>query len=339
MAFIKSKWFPGLLLIHACMAQAQGQPVETGAIRHEVVQQVIRTFGDLTPRIEELSFQVPGRIESFFVEESSRVEAGDLLAILDTRDAEDALRRARSEFEVAERQLERMRLLHASRAIQASSLEDAQAAHDQRRMQLEQAQLQVQRCHLRAPSAGVILEQSTDSRTSVTAGQPIFTFLAAREPWLIKVGLTDRNALMVRTGVSAKIRFAPWPNVVFDGAITRISRVANPKDGLFTTEVTLDPGEFELLPGMIAEVDLLPVSTEPHSIVPLDALLDVRDQQGTVYVVAEDRGTVRARTVTIHSIVRDAVAVHEDLRDYREVVVRGHYRLDDGAAITVLNPR
>jgi len=332
------RWLTGLMLIFfSCMAQAQS--VETRAIRHQAVEQVIRTFGELTPRIEELSFQVPGRIETFFAKESSQVGAGELLAVLDTQDAQDALRRARSEFEVAERQLERMKTLHASGAIQASSLEDAQSEHDQRRIRLEQAQLQVDRCHLRAPSAGVILEQSTLSRTSVAAGQPIFTFLGAEEPWLIEVGLTDRNVLLLRPGVAARVRFAPWPNVTFDAAVTRISRVANPKDGLFTTEITLDPGEFELLPGMIAEVDVLPVSAQPHSIVPLDALLDVRNQVGTIYVLAEDRGSVRARSVTIHSIVRDSVAVHEDLRGYQEVVVRGHYGLDDGAAVTVVNPR
>ncbi|MFN3237605.1 MAG: efflux RND transporter periplasmic adaptor subunit [Pseudomonadales bacterium] len=326
---------------HLCLADGQSrQRVEVRSIGHGVLQQEIRTFGVLAPGVEELSFQISGRIAAFNVQEGDEVKAGQLLAALDPQDAEDLLRRAENERGNGARLLERMKTLHAAGSIQASQLEDAQAQYDQLQIAFEQAQLNLARCQLVAPSDGLILKRTTDSRTSVTAGVPIFVFQSHEEAWVTEVHLTDKNALQVSNGTSALVRFAPYPDEVFEGRVTSVAQVANPGDGLFRAEIAIDRNGAALRPGMLAEIDLTIQSEEFYSSVPFDALLDVRGNRGVVYLLrasADSESTVIARTITIVSMRREWVTVAEDLTDFSTVVVRGHYGLSDGLPVLVTN--
>lgn len=318
------------------LAHAEARRVETAPIKRAVVHHEIRTFGVLAPRVEELSFQVRGRIRNFVAAEGDRVEAGQVLAELEIQDAEYALRGAASERDNGLRLLERMKALHAERSVQTAELEDAQARYEQLQVAYEQAEFNVAQCKLRAPSSGLILKKVTDSRTSVAPGQTIFVFQSDREEWITKVDLTDRNALLVADGAEANIRFAPYPGKTFKGRVTSVAQLANPADGLFTAEIAISTQGAALRPGMVAEVDLMKATDRPYTILPFDALLDLRGNRGVVYLV-DDEGRAVEKAVTIYALERDTVAVIEDLGPYREVVVRGHYGLSHHMPVVVSN--
>lgn len=314
---------------------AEGQSVKTAPIIIEAVEFRVRTFGVLAPSVEDMSFQIPGRIASFHVSSGERVTAGQLLVRLDTADAEDTLRKARTELENAERLLNRMQKLSEAGSIQSSQLDDAQAQYDQVRIAFEQAELNLERCSLLAPSDGLILKQNIDSRTSVLSGQPIFVFQSDDEQWVTKVDLTDRNALLMSEGAVADVIFAPYPNEAFSGKVTKVAKVANPSDGLYTAEVTITTNGLELRPGMVAEVDLRKASTQDYAIVPFDALLDLRRDRGNIYLVGSNGATAVEMPVTINSIDGDRVSILEDLSQYDRVITRGHHGLKDQAAIVL----
>ena len=316
-----------------CLAEIQR--VEVAPIQYGPLAEEIRTFGVLAPGVEELSFQIPGRIDAFKAEEGDEVVAGQLLAVLNTRDAEDQLRQAENDRANGIRFLKRMETLHAAGSIQASQLEDAAAQYDQVQIAFEQAQLNLARCSLHAPSDGLILKQTTDSRTSIRPGMPIFVFQSKDEAWTTQVDLTDRNALNISKGTTADIRFAPYPNKIFKGRVTSVAQVANSSDGLFTAEVAIIPEDYELRPGMLAEIDLIKTSERGYSSIPFDALLDVRGSRGLVYLIENSANLVREQQVTIISLNKDVVTVAEDLRSFQSVVIRGHYGLQDRSPVLV----
>ncbi len=309
--------------------------VRAAPIKHEKVHVKVRTYGVLAPSVEEMSFQIPGRIDRFAVEEGDRVSAGQTLVQLETRDAEDALRKRELELNNARRSLDRMETLFRERSIQESQFEDTKAQFDQVLIAFEQAQLHLARCSLKAPSDGVILKQFIDSRTSVNPGQPVFIFRSDDEQWVTEVDLTDRNAIVMSRGATAEIRFAPYPAETFLGRVSKVAQVANASDGLYTAEVTIAAKGFELRPGMVAEVDLYKETDQLFTIVPFDALLNLRQNKGLVYVVSEDGTTAIAQPVSIESIDENQVALIEDLSDYTLVIVRGQQRLQDHSLIDI----
>ncbi|MCB1643801.1 MAG: efflux RND transporter periplasmic adaptor subunit [Pseudomonadales bacterium] len=327
--------FTLLLLFALTAVNAEPQPVRVVAVTTDSITYSVRTFGRLSPQIEDLSFQIPGRISRFHIVEGDRVSRGQLLAELDTKDATDNLRRAESELASAQRLLDRMQTLFEARSVQKSQLEDTRATFEQARIAHEQAALNVARCKLAAPANGIVLKQVIESRTTISPGLPVFVFQADDEQWITKVELTDRNALLMEAGAEAEVLFAPYPDHVFSGQVTSIAQVANESDGLFTAEIAISTQNIPLRPGMIAEVNLSRVSNRSFSIVPFDALLSLRRNKGVIFTLNPADSTVTEVPVTIHQINEGQVALEEALPPATQIVVSGQHALQDGASVIV----
>ncbi len=311
-------------------------PVKIASIEFKPTTSRVSTYGTLAPKTEDLSFKVGGRIASFKVEEGAEVTRGQLLGQLDTKDAEDAVNRQQVELEQAQRAYQRMETLHEKGSIQRSQLEDADARLEQVRIAYKQAELQLERCFLRAPSNGLILKEFLDSRTTVSAGQGIYSFQSHSEEWVTKVDLTDRNAFALGEGAQAEIHFAPYPGVTFKGKLTKLARVANPGDALYTAEVTIATGDYALRPGMVAEVNLYQISSDSFATVPFDSLINLRGQKGTIYLSNPQAATVTEQAVTVQAVQGDMVAIREDVSAFSHVVTRGQGKLRDGAKIRIV---
>jgi len=311
-------------------------PIIAAAIERGPVTYQVSTYGTLSPKIEELSFKIGGRIARFEVEEGAEVAKGQLLAQLETQDAQDRLNKQTVELEQAQRSFQRMKTLHSKGSIQKSQLEDSAARLEQVRIAHDQAKLNLRRCSLRASSKGLILKEFLESRTTVGAGQPIFSFQSNSEAWTTKVDLTDRNAFALGEGARADIRFAPYPGVSFEGKLTKLARIANPGDALYTAEITISAGDYSLRPGMVAEVDLYQTSDQNYSLVPFDALVDLRGRSGNIYVLNGSKSVVQQLPVTLVSVQGQQAALKEDLNAYSEVVIRGQQNLQDGSDVKVM---
>ena len=325
----------GFLFSASFTVAEEASKVRVTAIKNEKVRFKVRTYGVLSPRVEEMSFQIPGRIERFLVDEADRVTAGQVLVELETKNAESVLDKRKLDLANARRSLDRMTTLFKERSIPESQLDDAQARFDQIQIAYDQAQLNLSWCTLKAPSDGIILKQFIDSRTSVNPGQPIFVFRSDSEQWVTKVDLTDKNAFLMTKGAGAEVTFAPYPNILFEGEITKLAKVANPSDGLYTAEVTISTKGKELLLGMVAEVDLVKETEETFAVVPFEALLDLRKNQGTIYLSSKDQTTAVEKKVTINNIEGDQVSLVEDLSAYTMVITRGQSVLEDQTAIAI----
>ncbi len=148
-----------LLSTNIAAEDANRQRVKAVPIKIQTVTRQVSTYGTLSPKTEELSFKIPGRVASFSVEEGSVVKKGELLAQLETKDARDSLRKQRVLLDQAKRSLARMEKLHRDGSIQKSQLEDAQDKFEQVRIAFEHAQLNLERCSLTAPGPGLILKE------------------------------------------------------------------------------------------------------------------------------------------------------------------------------------
>ncbi len=316
-------------------AAAASNPVRIGMIEQSVISYQVNTFGILAPNIEDLSFQIDGRIEKFLVEEGDLVQRGQDLVLLETKDARDQLSKMKVNLAQASRKLGRIRKLHEDGSIQQSQLEDSLDEYEQVKIAYEQAELNLERCRLVAPSDGVILQEYIDSRTTIASGMPVFSFQSADESWMTEVGLIDKQAFTFKEGSRAEIRFAPYPGKIFRGNITRLAILANKSNGLFSTEITILADDYILRPGMIAEVSLYQDSEETYSVVPLDSLVNLRDSKASVFLLGENN-KVHKKLITVKAISGDRVYVLEPLSMYESIVIRGQSGLSDGAPVVVV---
>ena len=325
-----------LLASTSTIATQAGQPVRVTEVKQSPINRVVSTYGVLAPRIEDLSFRIDGRIAEFNVVEGEVVEEGQVLARLEKRDAEDTLNQARVSRDQAARQLERFEKLAEDRLIQESQLENARDTLETADINFEQAKLNLERCSLLAPARGVILKEYLDSRTTVAAGRPIYSFRDVSKSWITEVKLTDQNAFAFGLGTTAVARFAPYPGESFSGELTKQAGVADGNDGLYTVEVTISTEGRDFRPGMVVEIDLFHETEASFSNVPLDALVDVRGTRGVVYLLNETQGTVSEVPVNILAITGGRVSVAEPIPAGTRVVTRGQQGLRDKTQVRVL---
>ena len=314
----------------------EGVPVRVANVETESVTRVVSTYGVLAPKIEDLSFRISGRIAEFKVIEGETVEEGQALAEMEKRDALDRLNQARVSRDQASRQLERFRKLAADRMIQDSQLEKAVDEMETATITFNQAELELERSTLRAPARGVILREYLDSRTTVAAGTPIYSFRDTSKSWITEVELTDRNAFTFDLGTTAIARFAPYPGEQFTGELTKQAGVADDRDGLYTVEITIAAHGRELRPGMVVEIDLFHETAESYSVVPLDAIVDVRSNQGVIYLLNESDYRVEEKQVHIFTITAGKVALVEPVAAGRKVIIRGQQSLRNDSLVRVL---
>ncbi len=326
----------GLLQLPAAYAAEDGQPVRVSSVEQRPITRTVSTYGVLAPRIEDLSFRIDGRIAGFNAVEGQMVSEGEVLAELEKRDAQDALEQARVERDQAVRQLERFEALAEDRLIQAEQLENARDNLEKKNINFAQAELTLERCTLKAPADGVILREYLDSRTTITAGRPIYSFRDSSGSWITEVELTDQNAFAFGLGTKAYARFAPYPGETFTGELTKQAGVADERDGLYTAEVTIATEGRELRPGMVVEIDLVHETAQHYSVVPLDSVVDLRANRGTIYLLDESSNRAIEQTITVVAITGNSIAVLEPLIAGTPVVIRGQQSLRHDAVVRVL---
>jgi RND family efflux transporter MFP subunit len=317
-------------------AESQAHPVRVTSVELRPVVRQVSTYGVLAPKIEDLSFRINGRIKQFSVVEGQSVVKGQTLATLEIRDATDKLNQARVQRDQAARKLERFEKLAEERMVQTSELENTRDELKTARINFEQAELELERSTLIAPADGIILKEHEDSRTTITAGTPIYSFRDISKSWVTEVELTDQNAFAFGIGTTARAKFAPYPGEIFNGTLTKQAGVADRRDGLYTVEITIDDKGRELRPGMVVEVDLTHETQQSYTMIPLDALVDLRANQGSVYILDESQTQVSEVTVNIVMISAGWVALVEPIPECSKVVTRGQQSLRHGSDVRVL---
>ena len=103
-------------------------PVRVGTAAPAEFLSQIRTVGRVEPdRTYVLAFKTAGVVSTLNVQEGDTVRKGQVLAELDPRDVNAQLRQAQEAAAKADRELVRIRQLHAKGFASAAELQDAQA--------------------------------------------------------------------------------------------------------------------------------------------------------------------------------------------------------------------
>ena len=331
--FIFTSVFP----VSAADSQTQKTArVSIAPIRKENPAMIIKTAGRLEPDIEELSFQIPGRLVELSVDTGDTVKKGQVLARLEMDDALNVEKNTAVILRQAERKFDHIKNLYAKKTISTDDFDDAQDALEQAKINHDQASLNVKRCILSAPCNGKILNRHLDYLTTVSPGMPIYSSQNTEKPWIVKTHIADQYAFSLDEGCPARVTFAPYPEKSLDGVITLVAQKANPSDGLYEIEITISPeAEMELKPGLLAEVEIIQKSTRVYSVVPFSALLNLRGMTGHVFVV--DKGLKHAvkKNITVRSLSGEDATLEEDLSSHEYVITHGNQEIEDGDIIEV----
>ncbi len=330
-------------------------PVTRGTVTHHLVLtgdiEAIRTV-DLKPKLS-------ARLERLALDngtpvlEGTAVRSNEVVAVLDHRDLEAQAAQARAALAISEAALqdagrEKARvenlLKEGSSTEQArdravNAYERAVAGAAQARAVLNLAEVTLSEAFLRAPMDGVVSAKYMDPGAMVNPSMPILRIVPMDEVRIL-VGVPSLHLGRLAAGVTpVELAVDTWPDRPLTGLVSKIHPTVDPATRTATLEIRVpnprtEKGEYFLRPGMYASLRILVDRRENVLVVPADALVRRLDRF-LAFVVADGRAQAR----TVRPGLRDGpnVEILEGLKEGEALVVSGHTRLTDQAAVEVMD--
>ena len=282
-------------------------------------------------------------VESGAVPEGPVIRLGIRLQAIDAQikalDAEEAaveakLRAADAEAMAADRARELLVDENLAVAAATGRVEIARGELDATLATLDAARLRLERCTVRTPVAGVVIERLTSPGSRLSFGDGPHTahvvHLFNPRELQIRADIPLADAAGVGVGQSAEIVIDLLPDTVFRGSVTRFLHRADIAKNTIEAKIRIEDPSPLLKPDMLARVRILEAAPDESEgivmrratriFVPADAI-----ENGMAWVIAEregNRGTARRRPVEVGPRIEDGwIEIVDGLRPGDLVIV------------------
>ena len=316
----------------------QAVAVTVAHVKHEQRDRPIRNSGRISHKNEmRLSFKTGGLIEQISVEEGDEVRAGQILATLDLEEINAQQQRAASNYKKAADDLERFSKLYDEALVSLQIKQNAQSANDSAAAELQIANFNKKLSVIRAPVEGRILKRFVESSELIQSGQPVFLLAAHKQGSVVRVGLIDQDIVKVGVGDPAHIFLDAYPGRTFTGAVSEVALSTDSNTGTFEVEILIDDQGFALRSGLIARVEITPLSGDLQYYIPIEAVFKADNGLARVFVLDESENAVNEVSVEIVEFLQEEVAVRGSLKASDKVIKLGAPYLSDGSPVTVVD--
>jgi len=210
-----------------------------------------------------ISSKAIGKVLAVKVEEGDQVKAQDLLASLDPRDADAALKSAQARYDMAKNDFQRTVKLYKDKMISSQLYDSARANFEAASAALDTARIGHDNTDIRAPLSGVILVRAIEPGELANIGTPIVT-LADLSEVKLTVYIPEKDVGKVQLGLEVAVSVDSYPNEKFMGKVIYISDKAEftPKiiqtkeertTQVFGIKIKIHNPDLKLKPGMPAD--------------------------------------------------------------------------------------
>ncbi len=316
-----------------CLTALADTTVHAETVKRQRFVQPVQTSGVLVnPSEQTLAFKTPGVVAKVLVREGQSLRKGQVLAELDQAEIDAEVQQARALLAEAQRAEERLRKLFASNVVPLDQLQSAQTSVEVIAARLRIAEFNQRHATIEAPGSGVVLKKLIEPNELVNAQRPAFIFAEEGKGWVIRVGISDRDAVRVSEGDVAQVTLDAYPDRTLDAKVSEVAAKASPGTGTFEVEVSLPAQPQKMLSGMVSRVRITPATQQTLMLLPLTSVVQASGQNASVFVLdAIQRVTPRA--VLMQGFDASRVAILQGLEEGETVVTRGATGLAEGQRV------
>jgi RND family efflux transporter MFP subunit len=154
---------------------------------------------------------------------------------------------------------------------------------------------------------------------------------------IIKSSVSEDLFSKIKLGDKLKVKFNAFPEKEFTARVTLKYQQIDPVTRNFPVELKLINGTEEIIPGMMAEIELITDKKDKALTVPNDVFIVNQKGEKIVYVIKD--GIAHQRIVTT-GISNDKITeITSGLNQGEEIVVMGQELLKDGIKVMVQKPK
>lgn len=281
----------------------------------------------------QLSFQVPGVIETLGVKEGQKVAEGEVLAVLDDKDYQLAVDASQAQYDLAKTRLERNKQLFKKKLISADVFDQSETAFKAADANLEESKTDLQYTQITAPFNGVVSLKFVQPFQYVSSKQPVLNIINNENldinivipvPYIEKAGIHNLPSR------EYAVIFDIHNTVVVPAAFKEMSTQPNVDTNSYSATITIvRPESLNILTGMTGQVLITNNRKENMLSIPDEAWISRETEKGKVWKFNPSEQSVESIAVELNEFG----AVVSGLKAGDQIVVAGAKNLKEGQIV------
>lgn len=277
-----------------------------------------------------VGFAASGTISKVCVSEGQTVKKGQLIAELDKTQAENMLAMAKAQMEQANDAYKRLKLLHDNNSLPEMEWVEVQSKVQQAEASLEMAKKSLADCCIYAPESGIIGKGVMNVGEVVLPALPVAKILVI-DHIKIRASVPEKEVAAITSSTPSQITLGALPGQVFDGGKIEKCIDANNSTHTYDIKVSVKNHERQLLPGMVAHIQISPANQQDAITVPITSVR--KNANGEHFVWTNKGGKAHRTTVTIGDATGNRIVVLTGLQQGDVVITEGYQKLSEGMEV------
>jgi len=270
---------------------------KTASAETRALPTIVTANGVITPDVNRtihVTSLGAGRVVDLKAKIGDNVKKGQALLVISSPDLAGSFadyEKAKADEVLSRKSLERAQMLYQRGAIATKDLEAAQDAEDKAKVDVETAEHRVRLLgsdpahpspliELKAPISGTIVEQNvagSEGIKSLDNTPNLFTIADLTQVWVL-CDVFENDLGEVHLGDSAEIRLNAFPDRVYKGRVTDISRVLDPSTRSAKVRIVLPNPDGTLRSGMFSVATFRSRKLTDRVVVPSTAIMRLHDK-------------------------------------------------------------
>ena len=277
-----------------------------------------------------VGFTGSGTISKVCVSEGQTVKKGQLIAELDKTQAENMLAMAKAQMEQASDAYKRLKQLHDNNSLPEMEWVEVQSKVQQAEASLEMAKKSLADCSIYAPENGIIGKGVMNVGEVVLPALPVAKILVINNV-KIRASIPEKEIAGITSASSSKITLDALADQTFEGGKIEKCIDVNNSTHTYDIKVNVKNSERQLLPGMVAHVQIHHATQQEVITVPITSVR--KNANGEYFVWTNKGGKAHRTTVTIGNATGNRIVVLTGLQQGDVVITEGYQKLSEGMEV------
>ena len=339
--------------------------VEIAAVERGGIRDIGTFSGTLIPKSYfTIVPKISGRIKELYVDIGDRLTRGELVAVLEDEEyqqqviqagadlgvAQANLDEARSAKEMAQKEFDRAKALHAKGILSDAEIEAAQSAFSTRdarykvtvaqianqQAALETAKVRLSYTRIRAAwetggDVRYVGERFVNPGAMLSSNTAILSVIELH-PITAVIHVTEKDYFRLKTEQPVVITSSAFAGREFQGRVSRVAPLLKETSREARVEIGVDNADGTLKPGMFVNARIEFANKTGATIVPTSALVNRGALQGLFLADLEAKKAV-FQPATVGIVEGDRAEIIEPAQLAGYVVTLGHHLLENGTAL------
>ncbi len=285
-----------------------------------------------------LMSKLGGTITDVLVQDGDRVQKGDVLAHIESKDYEIALTRAEAAYKLAKSEYDRDKSIYDKGVIPASTLDANKTSMQTAMADYENAKLLYSRTTVTSPMDGIIRRMDAKIGLQLSVGDPIAEILEIDRLKGV-IGIPESDVLAVRKLDEVEISIQALNNKKISAKVHFLSPSPETIARIYNLELEIDNKSADIFSGMFIRADIVKETFHNSIAVPFYSVISRNDEQ---FVYVEENGIAKKRHVRLGIMEKWMVQITDGLQAGDKLLVEGHRDVENNQPVkvvqTITNP-